>query len=143
MDNRWIYLLGFIAQLFFSARMLIQWIMSERSKKVISPAIYWQLSLIASFLQLFYGWLRVDFSIILGQLFSYYIYIWNLNIQNRWKGINKSLRTLLFLTPPVVISLLIITEKEAIERLWLDISFGLLLFGSVGQTIFAFRFIYQ
>ena len=143
MENLWIYGLGLIAQLFFSARMIVQWVMSERSKKVVSPVIYWQLSLIASFLYVFYGWLRVDFAIILGQLFSYYIYIWNLNVQNRWKGINYALRILLFLTPPVVITLLAVTEIEAIERLWLDVSFGLLLFGSVGQIIFAFRFIYQ
>ena len=143
MDNLLIYGLGFVAQLFFSARMLIQWFLSERSKKVVSPAIYWQLSLIASFLYITYGWLRVDFAIILGQLFSYYIYIWNLNIQNRWKGINKAIRIFLFLTPPIVITFLSVTQLAAIERLWLDISFGLLLFGSVGQIVMAFRFVYQ
>jgi len=143
MNNLLVYLLGFIAQLFFSARMIVQWLMSERSKKVVSPVIYWQLSLIASFLYVIYGWLRVDFAIIVGQLFSYYIYIWNLNIQKSWKGINKALRIVLFLTPPIVIVLLAFTAREAIERLWLDVAFGLLLFGSVGQTIFAFRFIYQ
>lgn len=143
MDNHWVYFLGFTAQLFFSARMLIQWFMSERSKKVTSPVIYWQLSLIASFLQFFYGWLRVDFSIILGQLFSFYIYIWNLNILNRWKGINKIVRVLLFITPPTIITLLAVTERESFMRLWSDISFGLLLFGSFGQVVFAFRFIYQ
>jgi len=143
MDNLLIYGLGFVAQLFFSARMLLQWIMSERAKKVVSPVLYWQLSLIASFLYITYGWLRVDFAIILGQLFSYYIYIWNLNIQNRWKGINMAIRFFLFLTPPIVITFLSVTQFAAIERLWLDISFGLLLFGSVGQIVMAFRFVYQ
>ena len=45
-----IYVVGFLAQLFFSARILLQWILSERAKKVISPTIFWQLSLVGSYL---------------------------------------------------------------------------------------------
>ena len=44
-----IYVIGFLAQVFFSARILLQWILSERAKKVISPAIFWQLSLYLEF----------------------------------------------------------------------------------------------
>ena len=73
-----IYVIGFLAQVFFSARILLQWILSERAKKVISPAIFWQLSIVGSYLLFVYGWLRDDFAIILGQIISYYIYIWNL-----------------------------------------------------------------
>ena len=72
-----IYVIGFLAQVFFSARILLQWILSERAKKVISPAIFWQLSIVGSYLLFVYGWLRDDFAIILGQIISYYIYIWN------------------------------------------------------------------
>lgn len=74
-----IYIIGFLAQLLFSARLLLQWIMSERAKKVVSPSIFWKLSLIGAWLLFIYGWLRDDFAIILGQLISYYIYIWNLD----------------------------------------------------------------
>ena len=35
-----IYVIGFLAQVFFSARILLQWILSERARKVISPAIF-------------------------------------------------------------------------------------------------------
>ena len=45
-----IYVIGFLAQVFFSARILLQWILSERAKKVISPAIFWQLSIVGSYL---------------------------------------------------------------------------------------------
>ena len=65
--------IGFLAQLFFSARILVQWILSERAKRVVSPSIFWILSLAGSFLLCLYGWLRDDFSIILGQFISYYI----------------------------------------------------------------------
>ena len=60
---------------FFSARILIQWILSERAKEIVSPAIFWILSIAGSYLLFIYGWCRDDFSIILGQVFSYYIYI--------------------------------------------------------------------
>ena len=143
MDNYWILLLGLFVQVLFSARMFVQWILSEKAKKVVSPVIYWQLSLFASFLFMFYGWLRMDFAIILGQIFSYYIYIWNLNILNQWGKIYIVIRVLFLITPAIVISLFAISNSGDISRLWTDITFGLLLFGSIGQTIFAFRFIYQ
>ena len=143
MDSLYIYILGYIAQSFFSARMLIQWILSERSKKVVSPVIYWHLSLIGAFLYFIYGWLRVDFSIILGQVFSFYIYIWNLHIFNHWKRIHKMLRIVLLLTPIVMICLMALSGKEAFESLWKDIPLLVLLLGSFGQTVFAFRFVYQ
>lgn len=80
-----IYVIGFLAQVFFSARILLQWILSERAKKVISPAIFWQLSIVGSYLLFVYGWLRDDFAIILGQIISYYIYtgIWTKSINGR------------------------------------------------------------
>ena len=139
----WIYLFGLIPSALFSARMLTQWFLSEKSKKTVSPIIYWQLSLLASFLMLVYGWLRSDFVIIFGQLFSYYIYIWNLNLLKKWKKINVILRCIFLVTPAIVIGMLFITGDASISRLWTDISFGLLLFGTVGQIIFTFRFVYQ
>ena len=39
-----IYIVGFLAQLLFSARLLLQWIMSEKAKKVVSPSIFWKLT---------------------------------------------------------------------------------------------------
>ena len=36
-----IYVIGFLAQVFFSARILLKWMLLERDKKVISPAIFW------------------------------------------------------------------------------------------------------
>ena len=83
----YIYAIGFIAQGFFSARMLIQWILSEKAKRVVSPDWYWICSLVGSILLFVYGWLRDDFAIIFGQLISYYIYIWNLNIKGVWPAV--------------------------------------------------------
>ncbi len=72
-----IYVIGLLAQLFFGARTVLQWILSERAKKVLSPSIYWILSILGAYLFFIYGWLREDFAIIFGQIISYYIYNWN------------------------------------------------------------------
>ena len=73
--------IGFLAQAFFSARTLVQWILSEKAKKVLSPTIFWVLSLLGAYLLCIYGWLRNDFAIILGQFISYYIYLANLKLK--------------------------------------------------------------
>src|SRR5574344_1552140 len=108
MSNWLIYSLGFVAQGLFSARILVQWIMSEKAKRVVSPTIFWVLSLIASYIFFIYGWLRDDFSIMLGQVIAYYVYIWNLGKKGVWHKISRWWRWLvvfvLLLTPVVGIS---------------------------------------
>ena len=71
----WVYAIGFLAQAFFSARLLYQWIVTEKAKKVLSPAAFWILSIFGSYLLFIYGVLRNDFAIILGQFISYYIFV--------------------------------------------------------------------
>ena len=74
----WVYAIGFTAQLLFSARILYQWIVSEKAKKVLSPPAFWILSILASYLLFIYGVIRDDFAIILGQFIAYYTSQWNL-----------------------------------------------------------------
>ena len=50
MSQYFIIAIGLLAQLLFSARLLVQWIASERAHKVLSPTLFWQLSMAASFL---------------------------------------------------------------------------------------------
>ena len=75
-----IFCIGLLAQACFSARILIQWFLSEKKHEVISPTLFWVFSLIGSYLMFYYGWLRNDFSIIVGQFISFYIYIGNLRL---------------------------------------------------------------
>lgn len=140
-----IFIIGFLAQLFFSARLLLQWILSEKAKKVVSPSIFWKLSLIGSYLLFVYGWLRDDFAIILGQLISYYIYIWNLDKKESWKKIPQVIRYLLLATPVLAILFMLKDVSGFIDQFFRneDIPLGLLVFGSTGQVIFTLRFIYQ
>ena len=97
--------LGFLAQLLFSSRMIIQWISAEKHKKVTSDLIFWQVSLFASFFLFIYGYLRHDFSIMLGQLITYYIYIRNIQLHDAWMKYHVVFRYILYLFPILAITL--------------------------------------
>ena len=94
-----IYSIGFIAQILFSSRMILQWIISEKNKKILTPVLFWEISLFASFLLFVYGYLRHDFSIMLGQTITYYIYIRNIQLQNDWKKLHILLRWFVLFFP--------------------------------------------
>lgn len=137
--------IGFTAQIFFSARILVQWIMSERAKHVLSPSLFWILSIAGSYLLCLYGWLRSDFSIVLGQFISYYIYLWNLKLKGIWAKVPVLLKLVLALTPVVALGVML-TDAKAVAEVFFrneNIPLWLLLFGSAGQVIFTLRFVYQ
>lgn len=136
---------GFLAQGFFSARILVQWLLSERARKVLSPSVFWILSLAGSYLLCFYGWLRDDFSIVLGQFLSYYIYMWNLKIKGVMRHVPVCLKAVLMLTPVVVLLFILLNDDDVAVRFLhnADIPLWLLVWGSVGQVVFTMRFVYQ
>ena len=145
MSNWIIFSIGFIAQIMFSSRLVVQWITSEKQKKVITPTLFWSLSLFASFLLFIYGYLREDFAIMLGQGLTYFIYIRNLQLQGQWKKFPIVVRYFLFIVP-ILISIYyfnnnvidrdVLFKNEAIP-LWL------LVLGIISQVVFTFRFVYQ
>lgn len=145
MSNWLIYGLGFLAQLLFSGRMFLQWILSERSKKIITPVLFWQLSLLASFLLFLYGYFRDDFAIMLGQAFTYFIYIRNLQLQGEWLKLPKFFRLFLWIFPLIIVVYGFNNDVYNAQKLFHndDIPFWLLLLGSVAQLIFTLRFVYQ
>lgn len=145
MSNILVYALGFLAQGFFSARMLVQWIMSERAKRSLSPDIYWIFSLVGSILLFIYGYLRDDFSIIFGQFISYYIYIWNLNIKGVWHRLAIIFRVIIFCLPIAALVLMLSEASTFVQTFFHNsaVPLWLLIFGSAGQFIFTIRFIYQ
>jgi lipid-A-disaccharide synthase-like uncharacterized protein len=145
MSNWLIYTIGFIAQILFSSRLIIQWISSEREKRVITPTLFWTLSLIASFLLFIYGYLRNDFAIMLGQALTYFIYIRNLQLQNQWQKFHWLTRYLLLSVPTLIVIYYfnnnvidkdLLFKNEAIPS-WL------LWLGIISQIVFTLRFVYQ
>lgn len=144
--NSWAILgIGALSQVFFSARVLVQWILSERARKVLSPTLFWLLSLCGSYLMCLYGFLRHDFAIVLGQFISYYVYLWNLKAKGFWAKLWLPVRWVLLLTPPVALVVVVCQTTDIVGQFFgnADVPLGLLLFGSFGQVLFTFRFIYQ
>ena len=139
------YLVGIIAQLLFSARLIIQWFKSEKAGKVLSPIIFWQLSLLAAFMLLIYGIMRKDFAIMLGQIIVYFIYIRNLQLKNAWKSLPKLIRIIAALAPFAAgIWLLSDVSNNLYDILYnKEIPLSLMIWGSAGQIIFTLRFVYQ
>ena len=140
-----IYAIGFSAQLLFSGRLLLQWILSEKNNKVVTPSLFWKLSLLASFLLFVYGYLRDDFAIMLGQSLNYYIYIRNLQLQGQWQKSPKPLQWLLLVFPVIIViygynngqyDMVTLFENKAIPT-WL------LTLGIIAQLTFTLRFVYQ
>lgn len=145
MSNWLIYTIGFVAQILFSSRLIIQWILSEKEKKVITPTLFWTLSLIASFLLFIYGYLRNDFAIMLGQALTYFIYIRNLQLQNQWQNFHWLTRFLLYSVPTIIVIYYFnnnILDKDLLFKN-VDIPSWLLWLGIVSQVVFTLRFVYQ
>lgn len=145
-NNYFIFGLGFVAQGLFSARLLVQWLLSEKAKKVVSPEIFWQLSLFASLLMMGYGLLRKDLVILGGQLVSYFIYIRNLKLKGSWEPLPRPIRVVAFIAPAFTLGLLIFNHHgynffDLTHNP--DINIKLFTLGTAGQIIFTFRFIFQ
>jgi len=140
-----IYSIGFLAQLLFSGRLILQWILSEKNKRVLTPSIFWKLSLFASFLLFVYGYLRDDFAIMLGQTLTYFIYIRNLQLQGEWQKAPKLLRWFLWIFPLLIVIYSFNNNVYDLNKLLKNeaIPFWLLIWGSIAQVIFTLRFVYQ
>lgn len=140
-----IYGLGFFAQSLFGARILVQWIQSERQGKVVSPTLFWIFSLCGSFLFLIYGVLRQDAVILFGQTLSFYIYIRNLQLKKFWRQIPLPGRVVIMPLPFVLFSLLIYGDPEAVQNIFnkFDFTDSIILIGSMGQLLLNFRYLYQ
>lgn len=143
MNNILIIGLGFLAQALFFVRTITQWFKSEQEGEVISPVVYWQISLVASILMLTYGILRNDFAIVIGQFLVYSIYIRNLQLKKAWQNMHWLAKSLAILIPIVYLSWLIysgnfnsILKNEEVSMFWM-------IWGTVAQLVFISRFFYQ
>jgi lipid-A-disaccharide synthase-like uncharacterized protein len=145
MNQYFIFSIGFLAQALFSARQITQWIASEKAGQIRSPLLFWQLSILASFLLMVYGILRNDLVIILGQIVTYGVYIRNLHYHGFWDKVPLPVRTIAFVFPGLAVCWLLTGETYNIHKLFAnkEISSVLMAWGVIGQCIFTFRFVYQ
>jgi len=74
----WWIVLGFIAQLMFTGRFLVQWIASEKQGRSVIPIAFWLFSIVGGLLLFVYALHRVDPVFIVGQAFGVFVYGRNL-----------------------------------------------------------------
>lgn len=66
--------IGFLAQLLFSMRFIVQWIASERARRSIVPETFWYFSMFGGALLFAYAIYRLDPVFMLGQGMGLLIY---------------------------------------------------------------------
>jgi lipid-A-disaccharide synthase-like uncharacterized protein len=141
MNQYFVYALGFFAQSLFGARSIVQWYLSEREGRVVSPTLFWVFSISGSSLFLLYGLIRQDIVILIGQSISFYIYVRNLQLKRFWSTIPLFFQLLLVAIPPSI--LLLWFQQEPTFALEADLSFTFMFVGITGQLLLNCRYLYQ
>jgi lipid-A-disaccharide synthase-like uncharacterized protein len=75
--NLWI-LFGFVAQVMFMMRFLVQWVASERARRSVMPVAFWFLSVAGGALLFIYAVHREDPVFIAGQGAGLFVYLRNI-----------------------------------------------------------------
>jgi len=84
MKGEYIWLaIGLLGQGIFSARFIVQWLVSEKEKRSVIPVVFWYLSLLGGITLLFYSIYKRDPVFILGQSTGVLIYSRNLFLIQR------------------------------------------------------------
>lgn len=79
MDSATLWLaIGFLGQSLFSARFIIQWVVSEKRRTSVTPVAFWYFSLAGGVILLAYAIHRRDKVFIVGQAVGLLVYIRNL-----------------------------------------------------------------
>lgn len=74
----WWIITGFLGQLMFTGRFLVQWLASEKAKKSVMPVAFWYFSIGGGLILLAYSIYRWDPVFLLGQAMGLFIYARNL-----------------------------------------------------------------
>ncbi len=81
-DAMWLTV-GLLGQGIFSARFIVQWMVSEREKRSVVPVVFWYLSLLGGSTLLLYSIYKRDPVFIIGQLSGMFVYSRNLCLIQR------------------------------------------------------------
>jgi len=69
--------IGFLGQICFTSRFLVQWIASEKARRSVVPHVFWYLSILGGLILLAYAIHRRDPVFIVGQATGLFIYVRN------------------------------------------------------------------
>ncbi len=75
--------IGFLGQIIFGCRFLVQWIISEHKGRSMIPRVFWYLSLGGTLMLFSYATYRLDPVFMLGQGMGGFIYVRNLVLLSR------------------------------------------------------------
>ena len=119
--------------------------MSEKSKEIETPVMFWILSLLGSILLFTYGYLREDFAIMFGQVLIYGIYWRNLQLQGKWKEQNILFKILIIIFPIGFAAYIFFFGSLTWEQVFKaeNIAGWLIALGIFGQLVYTSRFFYQ
>jgi lipid-A-disaccharide synthase-like uncharacterized protein len=92
--------IGWMGNVTFSSRFIIQWYATERNKKVVVPVVFWWLSLIGSLCLLIYALSKSDSVYIYAYLFPWIPYTRNLIIHYRHEKTQTACGNCGIKTPP-------------------------------------------
>jgi lipid-A-disaccharide synthase-like uncharacterized protein len=79
-------LIGWLANIVFSSRFIVQWYATEKKKQVVVPQAFWWLSLIGALMFLCYSIHLRDSVLIFAYAFSWIPYIRNVIIHRKHKA---------------------------------------------------------
>lgn len=65
--REWLYPLGFLSSLIFSARFIFQWIQSEKAQKSVVHPSFWKISLVGNILLTIHALIQIQFHVSLVQ----------------------------------------------------------------------------
>jgi lipid-A-disaccharide synthase-like uncharacterized protein len=82
----WGILIGYVAQILFAMRFVVQWIASERAGRSVVPMAFWVFSIGGGLMLLAYALYRKDPVFIIGQAFGVFVYLRNLQFVLRSGG---------------------------------------------------------
>ena len=82
----WGILIGYVAQMMFAMRFVVQWIASERAGRSVVPMAFWVFSIGGGLMLLAYAIYRKDPVFIIGQAFGVFVYLRNLQFVLRSGG---------------------------------------------------------
>ena len=108
-------MIGYSAQSLFGMRFFIQLWQSEKTSKVQSPALFWQISLLAAILLLVYSILVRDLPILLGQLLGYFIYVRNLLINKVWYNFHVVFKWFIGLLPALALIVILSGQQYSLH----------------------------
>lgn len=96
MDTAHLWLgIGFLGQSLFSARFVLQWLVSEKRRQSVTPVAFWYFSLAGGIVLLSYAIHRRDTVFIVGQAAGLLVYARNLMLilKSRREGLGDAVPT--------------------------------------------------